>query len=64
MNLRIKDDKKYYKNIKKDLQKYESVPERIESLKDRYQRRNLLYCISRAFIKELRTRIFKVQIRK
>ena len=36
MNLRIKDDKKYYKKLKQDLQKYESVPERIESLKDRY----------------------------
>ena len=51
---------KYYKNAKQDL-KYESVPERIESLKDRYQGETC-YIVSRGLHKELRTRYLKSKL--
>ena len=40
--------------LKQDLQKYESVPERIESLKDRYlTKEKLVILYQENFIKEL-----------
>ena len=56
MNLRIKDDKKHYREWKQDLQKYESVPERIESLKDRYQGETC-YIVSKTSLKNYRQNI-------
>ena len=52
------------KNLKQDLQRYESIPDRIEALKDSYKGETCYIVSAGPSLKNYELEIFKVKIRK